>query len=46
MIAARTGLGAGELLPALTEMEIEGIVSSEPMGCFRLTAEYRQKEDC
>lgn len=40
LLAARTGLKAGELLPALTELEIEGIVSSGPMGQFQLSKEY------
>jgi predicted Rossmann fold nucleotide-binding protein DprA/Smf involved in DNA uptake len=43
-IAARTGLGVGELLPALTELEIEGIVCSGPIGQFRLAEEYLLEE--
>lgn len=39
-LAVRTGLRVGELLPALTELEIEGIVSSGPMGQFQLAKEY------
>ena len=35
-LAARTGLSVGELLPALTELEIDGFVCSGPMGQFYL----------